>query len=465
MKTRTIFEHDKPIEKYNFTKEFGEDRWNSLIRHIRRINRRFNPKDNDDGDKGILNIGCDSISAGSYVGVVATPVCEIEILPKVFKHTEGEEGEKRNRFGLVRLLSYTLNMPIKELGRAQLERAGTLLEYYIHIFASRLLSLLLSNLRHEFVFVEQNSRYLKGRLLVRENIRYNLAHKERFYCRYDEFMTDTLLNRILKFTCNLLLNFTVSSHTRTLLYSSLDILGEVRDVEITLSDLDRLRLTRLSTDYEPLIDLVRLFLSCYCPETAAGRHPALAIAFDMNKLFEKFCYRFIRAHRDEIISRIVGIGKIAISDVREQGKNGKNLFEDCLGGKGWGRAWRYKLKPDILMETSGGRIIIDTKYKPLDVNEDHLGIGGDDLRQMFTYLLKYDSKYGMLLFPKYDGDESGIERTPHYHGLVYNYKNDGEFDCHLFVRQVSLAPLSEDGGGWRNNMIKEFSECFDWIKV
>ena len=448
MKTETIFEHDKPIRKDNFTKEFGEDRWNSLIKHIRRINRRFNPKDNDGGKKGILNIEHDCIKAGSVVGVIATPVCEIEILPKVFKHTEGEEGEKRNRFGLARLLNYTLNMPIKELDRAQLERAGTLLEYYIHIFASRLLSLLLSNLRHEFVFVEQNSRYLKGRLLVRENIRYNLAHKERFYCRYDEFMTDTLLNRILKFTCNLLLNFTVSSHTRTLLYSSLDILGEVRDVEITLSDLDRLRLTRLSTDYEPLIDLVRLFLSCYCPETAAGRHPALAIAFDMNKLFEKFCYRFINRHLDDICNYLKGLRV-------EHHRKYKSLVDEPKK--------KFYLETDIsISDGEDVRVIIDTKYKQL-VEEvgggEHHGISQDDMYQVYAYLRKYDCREGMLLYPLYEGGYNIMKDSDEYFDMKFDK------DTNLHIRQVSLAPLSEDGGGWRNNMIKEFSECFDWIKV
>jgi 5-methylcytosine-specific restriction enzyme subunit McrC len=424
---------------------FGtDDNWENLKKSLQKINSDFKKEDNNDGNKGILYLEGDRIRAGSIVGVIATPVATIEVLPKIFKYRDDEEGEK-NRTGLIRLLEYVYDIPIK-LPEAHLRRYKNLLEYYIRIFADMLYDRLMSNFRRDFVAVKDNSRYLKGRLLVAENMRYNYIHKERFFVRYDEFSPDNLLNRILKFTCKLLFDYTTNSQTENILNRCLSFFEEVSDVEVTSDDVECLRITRITEDYRQIIDLVRLFIRYYSPTTEAGRHRSFAIAFDMEELFERFCFRFINRNNKDINDNLSGC-----SFYRH--KSNMTLIDEPK---------KFKLETDIsITEGNDTKVIIDTKYKELkEATEggrykEHRGISQGDLYQLFAYLKKYKCQNGILLYPQYDNGFR-INKNDDY----YDMKYDGETNLH--IRQVSLACLSERG--WHKEMINEFRGCFDWLE-
>jgi len=444
-----LFEH-KSYNKENISKDrpLEEQKWQILLKHLINVNKRFRPKYNNNGNKGIITLYSDHIKAGSIVGVIATPVATIEILPKIFKYRDDEDGTD-NRTGLIRLLSYVFDLPIK-LPEAHLRRFKNLLEYYIRLFAEMLYDRLMSNYRREFVAVEDNSRYLKGRLLVAENIRHNYIHKERFFVRYDDFSPDNLLNRILKFTCKLLFDYTIQSQTKNILNQCLSFFEEVSDAEITSDDVECLRITRMTEDYRKIIDLVRLFIRYYSPTTEAGGHPTFAIAFDMEELFEKFCYRFIRAHLGQICE------KLKSCNVEKQ----KDRYLLKVKDKD---EKLFQLESDIsITRGDESELIIDTKYKELkeategSIYKEHHGISQGDLYKMFAYLKKYDCKDGILLYPKYEGENSFNIMEGKDNDDYYNMEYDN--DTKLHIRQVSLACLSDRG--WHNKMIKEFKGCF-----
>jgi len=447
IKIPPLFEH-KSLTKVDFKENCFEtdDKWEKLKEILQKINKDFKKEDNNDGNKSIIYLEGDRIRAGSIVGVIATPIAIIEILPKIFKYRDDEDGTD-NRTGLIRLLSYVFDLPIR-MREAHLRQFKSLLEFYIRLFAEMLSERLMSNFRREFVAVEDNSRYLKGRLLIAENIRYNYIHKERFFVRYDEFSPDNLLNRILKFTCKLLFDYTIQSQTKNILNQCLSFFEEVSDDQITSDDVECLRITRMTEDYRHIIDLVRLFIRYYSPTTEAGGHRSFAIAFDMEKLFELFCYRFIRAHLGQICE------KLKSCNVKKQGDRyllkvkdkGKELFQ---------------LNTDLsITQGNNTKVIIDTKYKELRKEteggryKEHHGISQGDLYQMFAYLKKYECQNGILLYPKYhNGFE--LKNEDDYYNMEYND------DTNLHIRQVSLTSMIESG--WHDNMIGEFKGCFDWL--
>ena len=62
---------------------------------------------------------------------------------------------------------------------------------------------------------------------------------------------------------------------------------------------------------------------------------------------------------------------------------------------------KFKLKPDIVMEKKDSIIIMDTKWKILNNNNDNnFGISQNDLYQMYAYLKKYNSHKIILIYPK-----------------------------------------------------------------
>ena len=61
-------------------------------------------------------------------------------------------------------------------------------------------------IKSDYVGFEDNLFYLKGKLLINEQIKRNSVHKERFYVQYDEYNQNRAENRLIKSTLKLLSN-------------------------------------------------------------------------------------------------------------------------------------------------------------------------------------------------------------------------------------------------------------------
>ena len=53
-------------------------------------------------------------------------------------------------------------------------------------------------IKSSYVGVEDNINFYKGKLLVNEHIKRNMAHQERFYVGYDEYQVNRPENRLVK---------------------------------------------------------------------------------------------------------------------------------------------------------------------------------------------------------------------------------------------------------------------------
>jgi len=80
----------------------------------------------------------------------------------------------------------------------------TLLDALILTFSERLLAELRLGLDHAHVTHEANATFVRGKLLLRAHAVRNIGHDERVFVAFDEFVSDTLLNRILKRGCRVL---------------------------------------------------------------------------------------------------------------------------------------------------------------------------------------------------------------------------------------------------------------------
>ena len=119
------------------------------------------------------------------------------------------------RSNLLYMLSVAGQVPVRERDVARLaSRKASLSETLAAIFADRLRRELLRGPERAYIRREENLRQFKGKLLIAQQALHNAAHRERFFCRFDEFSEDTLMNRIFRAACQVLLDATHTPSTQ-----------------------------------------------------------------------------------------------------------------------------------------------------------------------------------------------------------------------------------------------------------
>lgn len=115
------------------------------------------------------------------------------------------EARHQTRRNLLYMLSVSGDVPVRNRDIARLAvRQAPLSETLAAIFADCLRRKLLLGPERAYQGQEANLRSFKGKLLIARQVQHNAAHRERFYCRYDEFSEDTVMNRVFRASCRAL---------------------------------------------------------------------------------------------------------------------------------------------------------------------------------------------------------------------------------------------------------------------
>lgn len=332
-----------------------------------------------------------------WVGVVQVPGVQIEILPKIDAlagatgRSETDPGAATAQFEARRNLLYMLalsgDVPVRSRDVARLAvRQAPLSETLAAIFADRLRQELLRGPERAYLEQEANLRRFKGKLLVPRQTLHNAAHRERFYCRYDEFSDDTLMNRVFRASCRVLLGATRTPATQDTLRQCLLLLDGVGDTEVQPADFDRIAINRQNERFEDVLRFCRLLLAGRTPTVEAGGTRTFSLLFDMNKVFERFVAAFLRRY---VIPRLVGV------ELFPQAAHHQRHLMACEG------TGVLRLKPDLLVHgPAGRRLVMDTKWKLLAPGRrGRGGVGEGDLYQLYAYARRYGCQGSVLLYP------------------------------------------------------------------
>lgn len=334
-----------------------------------------------------------------WVGVVQIPGVQIEILPKIDALTtsesqpESESAQYKARRNLLYMLSVSGDVPVRSRDVARLAvREAPLSETLAAIFAERLRQELLRGPARAYQEHEANLRTFKGKLLVSRQTLHNSAHRERFYCRFDEFSDDTLMNRIFRASCRVLLENTRTPATQDKLRQCLLLLEGVADTEIQDADFCRIAVNRQNERFEDVLRFCRLLLSGRTPTVQAGDNRTFSLLFDMNKVFERFVAAFLRRY---VTPRLVDVQVFP-----QAGHHKRHLMES--GGQGV-----LRLEPDLFVLGPGGvSLVMDTKWKLLSPGRrGRGGVGEADLYQLYAYTRRYGCERCILLYPHIPGLE------------------------------------------------------------
>ena len=314
-------------------------------------------------------VGGKFIQARNYVGVLQTKSgLTIEILPKIADKNDAE----RSKAVFIKMLRTLKNFPFKSSNLASLKTQNLpLLEIFIYMFLCELEALVKKGIKSDYVALEENLNFLKGKLNINEQIKRNSIHKERFYVGYSEFLSDIKINRIIKTTLKFLYKKSNSSKNQQKIRELLFIFDEVSECEDYKNFFAKLVINRQVKHYEQTLLWCKIFLLGNSFTPHKGDDLAFALLFDMNALFESYVGNFIKKSFPCTILQ----------------HSEKHLVEDPKS---------FKLRPDVFLE---GKFIADTKWKIVSSKDD---ISQADLYQLYAYGKKHECDKLHLIYPKID---------------------------------------------------------------
>ncbi len=433
--TKHICEFGSIWNAKDFSQEKPEDRFDCIFLNNRSFNNLKNfVAENNDPDSEIEQAfslhrkkGKDFIKVKNYVGVVETRQgTTIEILPKIYQPQNYNDTEriKQSKFVLLKMLRSLRNAPFKTIDQAHLKASRMpVFEVFISAFLKEMEKLLKRGIKHFYSTVEENQRYLKGRLLFNENLKHNLVHRERFFVRYDEFKSDISQNRILKTALIYLKGKSKSVKNISQINNFLHLFAEVGKSVNTEKDLQSLNgQNRLFTHYEIALKWAKVFLLNQSFTSYKGKHLNTAILFPMEILFESYVAHKIRQTSHD--------WEITTQDRKHFLVNDLNSNRD-----------KFRLRPDLVIISKGITIVADTKWKMINQNisKKNYNISQSDMYQLFAYGKKYQAKNGkvqlVLIYPKHTDfdctlhfkyeDELKIDAIP------YDFYNEESFSIPL----------------------------------
>lgn len=335
----------------------------------------------------------DWVGVKNHVGVFQADGTSLELLPKVELGPQADPALARAN--LIQMLAVVGVLPLRPRDAAQLATDRVpLLQAFIQAFAERLLDELRRGVDHAYRRQEENGPTVKGRLMLTEHLRYNLARPDRVYTTFEEYVADTPVNRLLKAACRRLVGLSGTSRGTAALTQALLLFADVAETRPLPTDFDRLVLNRNQTRFVGLLDFAKVLLFNQAPTLGTGSRSAFGLLFPMEQVFELFVARLLQRHAESL-----GLGGCRIH-VQGRGAGRWLVFRDQGGGA-------FRLKPDILIQPPGQDppIVLDTKWKRLkpDSEQARNGVSPADAYQLYAYTRRYGSARSILLYPRVDG--------------------------------------------------------------
>ena len=198
------------------------------------------------------------ITVKNYVGLIEMKNgFQVEILPKI-SFNDGEEDKTKAVF--LKMLRSLKEFNSKVFNSASLNvDKFNLYEIFINMYLKEVSDLLKKGIKSGYVNIEDNLTKYKGKLIVKEQIRKNFAHEERFYVSYDEFNPNRAENKLIKSTLLKLKSISTQNENQK---EIIQLLNAFDGVEASTNyDLDFSKVVRSrSKEYDMLMIWSKVFL-------------------------------------------------------------------------------------------------------------------------------------------------------------------------------------------------------------
>jgi len=347
------------------------------------------------GGEGVLEHGRKGLRARGVVGVISTPGCQLEILPKIEGSGEIDVADSALRDRLIHMLAVAHDLPIEAGAITQLGwQRDTVLELLIRLFCAKLTDAVRRGMPRQYLAQEDDLPTMRGRLDVTRQFSTLAVSPQKLASRFDELSADTMLNQVMCAAVKKLSRLSVAADNQRTLRELSFVFADVTNVPPNALLWDQIILDRTNRRWRDLLTLARLFLQDRHQQTSAGEIDGHALLFEMNVLFERYVAR--------ILSKALAGTGLRVS---AQGGHRNCLYEGDTG--------RFRTRPDLVIR-EGERIalIIDTKWKRITprIDDPKQGVSQSDVYQMMAYSQLYRCQNVMLLYPHH----SELPRSPIY---------------------------------------------------
>lgn len=318
----------------------------------------------------------------NYVGVLESPCgTRIEILPK---HVRGEAGVAEARRVLVHMLRHSLRLPVRDSGPTALQTFdGPVSEWIIQQFLAELDGLVRRGLRFDYRLVEEEVRFLRGRLRVGQQARQPAGRQHLFQVEHQVFDANRPENRLIATALRKVAGLTREpgnwrlAHELEHQLAAIDISADIP------GDLRRWSNDRLMARYAAIRPWCELILGNRNPLSALGDWTGRSLLFPMERVFERYVEVCLRRRLP------------AGATLKTQAAS------EWLCRTPTRRM--FQLKPDFVVEFEGERFVVDAKWKLIDgaAVESNYGLAQTDFYQLFAYGQRYLQGRGRmaLIYP------------------------------------------------------------------
>lgn len=265
-------------------------------------------------------------------------------------------------------------------------------ELFAAILAKGVSVLLKRGLGKEYISRSEPTASLRGKLELSESIKTQTALKKQMVCSYDEFSENSVMNRIIKATAQLLIKADISKARKKALRKLMVYFINVEDIDLHNVDW-YLRYDRNNQTYRMLISICYLTVKGLLQTNSNGCTKLMDFLDEqrMSRLYEKFILEYYRKEYPQIS---VSPSQIPWALDDEQS------------------AMLPAMQSDITLTCGERVLIIDAKYYShatqvqYDVHTQHSG----NVYQIFTYVKNKEAVLagephkvsGMLLYAKTD---------------------------------------------------------------
>ncbi len=334
-----------------------------------------------------------SLRLGSLVGYLESPSGEcIEILPKISSNSPDDEEKQELRKLLQKMLSATLKLNAKQAGAAHLQTTHVPIhEWIINCFLNQTCTLIKKGIRRQYLEVEEESTFLRGRLIIARQLRQPPNKATIFQVRHDDFSANRIENRLIKTAVAFAFKVTKNPVNWRLANELTRQLDEIKPLHQADKYFGKWQSGRLMKDYDPVRPWCELIINKLNPSFIQGKRKGIALLYPMERLFESY------------VESCLGQQLTTGSKLKRQASSKYMLYtkaNDVVGVKNW-----FQLKPDLMLINNSSKAILDAKWKMLEEGKnntkDKFGISQSDIYQMYAYGQKYLQGDGhiFLIYP------------------------------------------------------------------
>ena len=330
-----------------------------------------------------LKVTPSGIETTSWVGVIKYKNTHFKILPKLICNNGDKENILKN---LIYMLSYTKKLDIKTSNEARLSTAkNPFIEILIREYAKSLFECLKRLTPKKYVREEDNLNYLKGKIKFTENVRHNSSNQAKFYCEYDEFSENNILNQLFLFVSTCLYNISNDSYNKKTLKFIINYYSDIKLVRFDRFKAEKIKLSRNQELFKKPFNLAKMFVEKTSVDLSKNKFENITLIWDMNKLFEEFIFEIMKKNESEFGWTFTA-------------QKGKRL----LAGDDNKKRNTYV---DIYAENDKDKIILDTKYKIFTGTDD---FSNADVFQVSTYCLLHNADKAVLIYPRWNKEVPNV---------------------------------------------------------